>query len=160
MMSSRKETSMELPRLLEETRADAVADAIQGLGRATLPHYTASRTEQNRERLAKLYDLTAACVSTRTLLPMIEYAKGVARERYKDGFDLEEVHTAFNVLEEVIWRRITARLEPPQYPEAFGLISTVLGAGKQALAMEYVALVSQSHDVHSLDLTALFKGTT
>jgi hypothetical protein len=157
---SRKEGSMELPRLLEETRAEAVADAIQGLSRATLPHYTASRTEQNRERLARLYDLTTACVATRTLLPMIEYAQGVARERYKDGFDLEEVHTAFNVLEEVIWRRITSRMEPLQYPEAFGLVSTVLGAGKQALAIEYVALVSQNRDVHSLDLTALFKGTT
>jgi hypothetical protein len=156
----KKEMTMELPRLLEDSRAESVADAIQGLARATLPHYTASRAEQNRERLARLYDLTTACVATRTLLPMIEYAQGVARERYKDGFDLEEVHTAFNVLEEVIWRRITARMEPSQYPEAFGLVSTVLGAGKQALAMEYVSLVSRTRDVHSLDLTALFKGTT
>jgi hypothetical protein len=91
---------------------------------------------------------------------MIEYAQGVARERYKDGFGLEEVHTAFNVLEEVIWRRITAGMDPSQYPEAFGLVSTVLGAGKQELAIEYVALVSRSRDVHSLDLSALFKGTT
>ena len=51
-------------------------------------------------------------------------------------------------------------MEPSQYPEAFGLVSTVLGAGKQALATTYVALVSQNQDVHSLDLTALFKGTT
>jgi len=151
---------MDLPQLLEESRPEAVADAIQGLARATLPHYTASRASQNRERLARLYDLTAACVASRTLLPMIEYAQGVARERYKDGFDLEEVHTAFNVLEEVIWRRITARLQPPQYPEAFGLVSTVLGAGKQALAIEYVALVSRNREVRSLDLSALFKGTT
>lgn len=151
---------MEFSLLLEEWRAEAVADAIQGLSRAMLPHYTASRAEQNRERLARLYDLTTRCVATRTLLPMIEYAQGVARERYRDGFGLEEVHTAFNVLEEVIWRRITARMEPSQYPEAFGLVSTALGAGKQALAIEYVALVSRSRDIHSLDLTALFKGTT
>ena len=151
---------MELPRLLEDTRSEAVADAIQGLSRATLPHYTASRAEQNRERLAKLYDLMTACVATRTLFPMIAYARSVARERYHDGFDLEEVHTAFNVLEEVVWRRITSGLEPRQYPEAFGLVSTVLGSGKQALALEYVSLVSRTHDVPSLDLTALFKGTT
>lgn len=159
-MVSRKGTSMELASLLEEWRSEAIADATEGLSRATLPHYTASRAEQNRERLAKLYDLTAACVATRTLLPMIEYAQGVARERYKDGFGLEEVHTAFNVLEEVIWRKITGRMEPSLYPEAFGLVSTVLGAGKQELAIEYVALVSRSRDVHSLDLSALFKGTT
>lgn len=159
-MSSSTKVTRDLPTLLAASRAEAVADAIQGLSRATLPHYTASRAEQNRERLAKLYDLMLACVETRTLLPMISYAQEVARERYRDGFDLEEVHTAFNVLEEVVWRLITARLEPRQYPEAFGLVSTVLGAGKQALAIEYVALVSRTRDVHSLDLTALFKGTT
>ena len=75
---------MELSRLLEESRPEAVADAIQGLDRAALPHYTVSRAEKNRDRIAKLYDLTAACVATRTLLPMIEYAQSVARERYKD----------------------------------------------------------------------------
>lgn len=148
----------DLSALLEESRQEGIAEAIQGLSRATLPHYTASRADQNRERLAKLFDLTAACVASRSLLPMIDYARGVARERYQDGFGLEEVHTAFNVLEEVLWKRITARLEPSQYPEALGLVSTVLGAGKQALAIEYVALASRNRDVRSLDLTALFKG--
>ncbi len=149
-----------LSMLLEESREEAVADAIHGLARATLPHYTASRAEQNAARIAKLYDLTRSCVAARTLLPMLAYAREVARERWRDGFDLEEVHTAFNVLEEVLWRRITARLAPTQYPEAFGLVSTVLGAGKQALAIEYVALASRTRDARSLDLTALFKGTT
>lgn len=150
---------MDLPQLLEETREETIDQALQGLSRGTLPHYLASDTEQNRERLGKLYDLTLECVRTRNLLPMIEHARAVARRRHEDGFDLGEVHTAFNVLEEVIWRQITARLEPARYPEAFGLASTVLGAGKRALAIEYVALASQSKAVATLDLSALFKGT-
>jgi hypothetical protein len=150
---------MDLPQLLQETRTESVDRALQGLARATLPHYSASDEEQNRTRLARLYDLTLECVATHSLIPMTEYARSLAGVRHKDGFDLQEVHTAFNVLEEVIWRAITLRMPPAQYAEALGLASTVLGAGKQALAIEYVALASSHQEMHSLDLSAMFKGT-
>jgi hypothetical protein len=150
---------MDLAQLLRQSRTVIIADALSGLSRAMLPHYSASDAEMNRGRLTRLFDLTQECVDTRTLIPIVDYARSVARERYDDGFGLEEVHTAFNVLEEVIWRAITAELQPPQYPEAFGLASTVLGAGKQALALEWVALAGHNRAVQSLDLSALFKGT-
>jgi hypothetical protein len=150
---------MKLAELLENSRQDLVAEATEALSRAHLPHYSASRTEQNHERLARLYDLTLECVRSRTLLPIITYANALARERHADGFDLQEVQTALNVLEEVIWREITATLEPREYPQAFGLASTILGAAKQALAVQYVALASHGAEVQSLDLSALFKGT-
>jgi hypothetical protein len=148
---------MDLQELLQKARTQVIADALQGLSRATLPHYSASGAEQNDKRLAKLYDLTQECVHLRTLVPIVAYARGVAHERHRDGFGLHEVHTAFNALEEVIWRAITAELDPVRYPEAFGLVSTVLGAGKEALALEWVALASESKQVQSLDLSALFK---
>jgi urease accessory protein UreF len=151
---------MDLPTLLQETRTESIDAALAGLSRATLPHYSASSGDKNRKRLEKLYDLAQECVVIHSLIPITEYSRELARERHKDGFDLQEVHTAFNVLEEVIWRTITARLTPRQYPEAFGLASTVLGAGKQALAIEYVALASANQEMHSLDLSALFQGTT
>jgi hypothetical protein len=40
--------------------------------------------------------------------------------------------------------------------EAAGLLTTVLGAGKDALARTYVSLASEQH-VPSLDLGALFQ---
>jgi hypothetical protein len=148
---------MELAQLLKQSRTAIVADALSGLSRATLPHYTSSDATSNEARLAKLFDLTQECVDTRTLIPIVSYARTVARERYDDGFGLQEVHTAFNVLEEVIWRTITAELQPPQYPEAFGLASTVLGAGKQALALEWVSLAGHNKAAQTLDLSALFR---
>ena len=150
---------MDLVQLLETEGEEIVGEATDALSRAHLRHYEASASEQNRQRVAKLFALTLESVRTRDLAPMLDHARGVARERHRDGFDLQEVQTAFNVLEEVIWKRITARLAPPDYPEAFGLASTVLGAGKQALAVEYVALASRDAGVQSLDLSALFKGT-
>lgn len=145
-----------LARLLEKSRDEMVAAATEALMRAHLQHYETSGVELNRQHLSRLFDLTLECVKTMSLIPIIEYAHQVARERHRDGFDLQEVQTAFNVLEEIIWKRITAELPPQEYPEAFGMTSTVLGAGKQALAVEYVALAS--HKRQSLDLTALFEG--
>jgi len=42
--------------------------------------------------------------------------------------------------------------------ESLGLLTTVLGVGKDALARTYVSLASHEH-VPSLDLRALFEGT-
>ena len=63
-----------------------------------------------------------------------------------------------NLQEEVIWEKISADMKSKDYPEAFGLASTMLGAGKEAMAVEYVSLVSNRKDIKSLDLTNLFQG--
>ena len=90
---------------------------------------------------------------------MQRYAETVARERYEGGFDVFEVQTAFNVLEEATWRHVVASVDPAGLGEAIGVVATVLGAGKDTLARTYVALATKRH-VPSLDLTALFRGGT
>jgi urease accessory protein UreF len=150
---------MDLAHLLASQREEIVAEAADALSRAPLHHYAASGAEENRQRVARLYALLVESVRTRDLAPMLDHARAVARERHREGFDLREVHAAFNVLEEAVWQAITSGLAPADYPEAFGLASTVLGAGKEALAVEYVTLASQTGPVRSLDLSALFKGT-
>lgn len=149
-----------LARLLREMRDQIVERAVEALNRCGLTHCSASAEPQNRQRLSALYDVTLDCVERRTLVPMHDHARSVAQERHRGGFGLLEVHTAFNVLEEVLWHAITEHLAPEEYPEAFGLVSTVLGAGKQTLAVEYVALADPRASFESLDLTALFKGTS
>ncbi|MEO8195613.1 MAG: hypothetical protein ABI689_02710 [Thermoanaerobaculia bacterium] len=141
-------------------RAQAIDEAMQGLTRAALPHYSADEATANRVRLEKLYDLCLQCIAERSLIPICDYARQVAGERHREGFHFQEVHTAFNVLEEVIWRLITSNLQPPQLVAALGQASTVLGAGKQALAIEFVRLAGHPDPAESLDLSALFKGTT
>jgi hypothetical protein len=49
-------------------------------------------------------------------------------------------------------------MPPDAYAEALGLVTTALGAGKDALARAYVSLASETH-APSLDLTPLFDGT-
>ena len=89
---------------------------------------------------------------------MIRYAENLAQERFSAGFDLYEVQRAFNVLEEAVWKQIIIDCPPTQLSEALGKISTVHGAGKDALARKYVFLSSKSKPA-SLNLKVLFKGT-
>ncbi len=88
---------------------------------------------------------------------MSRYAEHVAQERFRAGFDIGEVQTAFNVLEEAIWRVVIPRIPPGDLVESAGLIGTVLGAGKDTLARVWVSIAT-SQRVPSLDLTALFEG--
>ena len=86
---------------------------------------------------------------------MVAYAQSVAEERFEAGYDLSEVQSAFNVLEESVWTRAVAALEPEQLAQTLGLVSTALGCGKNALARKYVSLPTRTH-APSLDLRALF----
>jgi hypothetical protein len=86
---------------------------------------------------------------------MKEYSAQIAKERFDAGFDLHEVHTAFNALEEEIWNRVTKNISAENLGEALGLISTVLGAVKEELALSYVTLASKTR-TQPLNLSELF----
>jgi hypothetical protein len=97
-------------------------------------------------------------IKDRDLAEMSVFAEQVARRRFDQGFDIAEVQAAFNALEEAMWRHLVDAVEPEELAEAVGLLSTVLGYGKDTLARTYVSLASSRH-VPSLDLSALFAGT-
>lgn len=148
---------MNMPNLLHGIRDAVLTDACAALECARLQHYRTSDREENAERLAALYDALEKCARNRSVLPMVSHAEQVARERYGRGFDLAEVLTAFNVLEEALWRHVAGSAPPAEYPEAFGLVATVLGAGKQALALQYVALARRTGEP-AMDVDALLSG--
>ena len=149
---------MSLIQLLETRKDKIIDEANMSLERTHLEHYKKSGVEENERRLKLLYQLLLPCVKRRNLNPLTDYIRDIARERFHSGFALYEVHTAINVLEETIWRQIIKHLQPLEFAEALGLVSTVLGAGKSTLANTYVSLASKTK-APSLDLSALFKGT-
>ena len=121
-----------------------------------LRSYGRADDETNRARLSALFDLLRVCIQSQNLVPIVEYARELARQRHGDGYDLHEVQAAFNVLEEVVWRRVTTVLPAPEFARSLGLVSTVLGAGKEALAVEFVSLAG-NRPVRSIDFAALFR---
>lgn len=148
---------MKLHVILINNQTDIINEAFTSLQRSHLKHYDTSRADDNWQRLAKLFDLTLNGIKTRSLIEMVTYSEKIAKERYQSGFNLHEVHTAYNVLEESIWKAIVKEVDPTELAESLGLIGTVLGTGKEALAIAYVSLASKQK-VKSLNLTQLFKG--
>jgi len=146
-----------LQTMLDEKKRNIVDEATAGLRRAHLRHYESAGVDNTRQRLESLYDLTRESVRRRKLTAMIQHADGIARERFEAGYDLLEIQTAFNILEEVIWKRVLNELRPEEFASALGLVSTVLGAGKDALARTYVSLACGTRAA-SLNLEALFEG--
>ncbi|HCV41991.1 MAG TPA: hypothetical protein DGH68_00795 [Bacteroidetes bacterium] len=148
---------MEISAFLESNADNIIDEACTSMDRTHLQHYERDGALRTRDRLATLVSLTRQCVKQRNLAPMIAHAELIAGERFNAGYDLWEVQTAFNVLEEAIWARIFKNFPPGELAEAIGLVSTVLGAGKDALARKYVSLASKTK-ASSLNLQSLFSG--
>lgn len=149
---------MNLIQLLDQRKTEILSQSTNSLARARLTHYEEAGIELIEARLQTLYDLMVQCIKDRDLTIMTRYAENLAQERFAAGFDLYEIQTAFNVLEEAVWKQVIKECSPSELAEALGLASTVHGAGKDALARRYVSLASKSKPT-SLNLSALFKGT-
>ncbi len=144
--------------LLQNSMNEILAEATEAMARSHATHYMKAGDEHTQTRLKALYVLTMRGVKERNLGPMVAHVENIARERFVSGYDLWEVQTAFNVLEEAVWKRILKNLPPAEYAQALGLVSTVLGVGKDTLARRYVALATKEK-APSLNLQSLFSGT-
>jgi hypothetical protein len=149
---------MSLVELLSTRKERIVDHTLEAMRRAHLSHYEALGAEHTRRLVEALFDVTVATIQSREARPMLETVDRIAEERYTRGFDLFEVQTAFNGLEEATWREVTESLPPEQLGEALGLVSTALGIGKDGLARGFVARATKTK-APSLDLRALFSGT-
>jgi len=140
--------------------ADQIIDDAYGeLHPDVNPHYTASGEAQTRAWLTELFRLVVDGVAAREAVHLVQYAEDVAEERFHAGFDLAEVQASFNALEGAMWRRVTVVEEgAEQVLASVGVLSAILGAGKDALARVWVNLASHRHAPH-VDVAALYNGT-
>jgi hypothetical protein len=148
---------MDTAEFLTREQQTIIDAAEAALVRAHSPHYESADASEVRQRLETLFDYLLDALRGRNLGPIVAYAQQVAQERFGAGYNLSEVQTAFNALEEATWGCVFTELRPQQFAEALGLVSTILGAAKDALAREYVSLATNTH-APSLDLQALFAG--
>jgi hypothetical protein len=149
---------MNIIECLRQNQIEIIRSAFDSLLRSNLKHYSASSANENWHRIEKLFDLAFNSIKDKSLVEMIAFSEKVAAERYNSGYDLHEVHTAYNVLEEEIWKVILRDLDPKDVGKALGLVSTILGTGKETLALTYISLTGKSK-TKSLDLSELFKGS-
>ena len=149
---------MDLAVMLMDAESQVLDEAQATLQRSHAHHYERAGDGFTRERLADLHHLVVQAIRDRDLAAMGTYCDQIAAERFDMGFDVSEVQAAFNDLEGAMWRQVVSTVPGDDLVEAIGLLSTVLGFGKDAVARTYVSRASKRH-VTSLDLSALFRGT-
>jgi hypothetical protein len=139
---SAKEATVELSELFRSWEQDLLDEAMTELGHARLRHYIADGEDVTRARVGRFIDRALECFSQRQAEPMIEHAEQIARERHAQGYDLFEVQTAINVIEEALWKRILSSVEPEELAHALGMVNSIFGMSKDVLAQTYVALAT------------------
>ncbi len=148
---------MTLDTVMSDSRREVLDEAYTALHCSHGTHYDKAGEEFTKEHLGTLFDAVVAAIRTRDLAPLNTLAQSIATERFNNGFPISEVQTAFNSLEQAMWRRVVAQAPPEELAEQIGLLSTVLGFGKDVMSRTFVSLASQRH-VPTLDLRALFAG--
>ena len=140
--------------VLRQDEAAILAEAVAPV--ALLGHYRMDGTDQAFRRIEALFDEVAAAVGHHDLDGLVAHAKKVALDRYRAGYELSEVLAAFGTLEEVMRRRLAARLPASQRTLGIGLIGTALLHGKEAVGQTYAELQAEQGFP---DLTSLFHRT-
>lgn len=157
VQSATATSTPELVRLLRIRHEEILEGATAALTSSRIRHYNSLASTEVRLRLENLYMRVVDAVEHRDLTQICAYGRELARERYENGYDLGELQTAFNAMEEALWRTILHVAPPALHAEALALVTTVVGAAKDSLAREYVSL-SARHRAPALDVGRLFEG--
>ena len=149
---------MNVADLLVQRRSTVLESSFAAMRSSGETHYEMAGETATQQRLADLFDLVVTALRERQLAQVSAYCETLAQHRFEEGFGISEVQTAFNALERAMWDCVVSEVPPDELAEAVGLVATVFGFGKDALARRYVSLASHRR-VPTLDLTAMFGGT-
>jgi hypothetical protein len=148
---------MELIEALEGRSEALVDDAVALLEHRLVPPFKHVEPEVLKERLGKSMQTLIQALRERHPLPALEHGKRVAHARFNAGYQLEEIQTAFNALEETIWQFCVDEVDREQLAEGLVMVAHVVGAIKDQLGRTYVELASH-HRAPSINTSRLFAG--
>jgi len=149
---------METSAVLASAQDEVVSEVVASLERRDQAHQDASSLERRRRDVLNLFEFVLRCVHEGSAESIITPSQQIAADRFAAGADLAEAQGTFNILEEVLWRRVADSLAGDQRVEALGLVHAVLGAGKDTLARTYVALASRADSPLSQEPAATGEG--
>ena len=135
---------VEMAAFLASAQGRVVDEAVASLERRDQAHRRAASAADRRRYVQDLFGLVVQCVREGGTEPITASSRQAAADRFTAGFDLAEIQGEFSVLEEVLWCHVVDALAGDQRIEAQRLLSTILGAGRDAVARTYVVLAGQS----------------
>ena len=135
---------MSIAEFLEANTQAIVADADARITKRHLQHYEDTTPGVVTSRVATLLRLAIKSLRERRLDAIEKYMDHVADERHTAGFEIREVQSAINAIEEAIWKLVMQKRDPAVQVDDLGLVGTVFGAAKDALARKYASFAGAS----------------
>jgi len=123
-----------------------IDEAVAALAQRDRARHQSAGPDGRRRDVRQLFRLVLRCVRAGRAGPVVKPCEQIAAHCYAAGIDLSEGQGAFNVLAEVLWRHLAGTLAGDQLVEALGLLSAIVGAGKDAMARTYMALATRDRD--------------
>lgn len=112
-------------------------DTTDGLVKAHLTHYNILQPELVRFRLMKLFNALVKSIEKNSCEEITDFMGKISGERYELGFELYEVQTAINILEESLWKKIQKYIDDDKQIAAMKQVSDILSKAKDKLVDEY-----------------------
>jgi hypothetical protein len=92
----------------------------------------------------------------------VAYIRSIAEERFQEGYFLEEIQTALNLLSERVWETVSREAPARARVAMLGRVTAILGAAKDALARVYTRKLEHAESrIRRLEKerSELFSGT-
>ena len=131
---------MQISAILVRTGDRVIGDAVAALEQRDQARRGVPSPAERRRDLEYLFELVRQCLHQGRSDPIITPSQQLAADCFGAGIDLADVQAAFVVLQNVLWRHLSAALPGDQQLETLRLVNAILGTGKDALARTYVAL--------------------
>ena len=134
------EVSMQISAILVRTGDRVIGDAVAALEQRDQARRGVPSPAERRRDVEYLLELVRQCLHQGRSDPIVTPSQQLAADCFGAGIDLADVQAAFVVLQDVLWRHLSAALPGDQQLETLRLVNAILGTGKDALARTYVAL--------------------
>ena len=134
------EVSMQISAILVRTGDRVIGDTVAALEQRDQARPGVPSPAERRRDVEYLLELVRQCLHQGRSDPIITPSEQLAADCFGAGIDLADVQAAFVVLQDVLWRHLSAALPGDQRLETLRLVNAILGTGKDALARTYVAL--------------------
>ena len=136
---------MDASAVLASAEDRVIDEGVAALERSDLADGRSPGGDKRRD-VRQLFRLVVRCMRAGRAEPVIRPCEQIAAHAYAAGVDLAELLGPFNVLAEVLWRHLAGVLAGDELVPALGLLNTIVGAGKDAMARTYVSLAVRDRD--------------
>ena len=137
---------MDASAVLLSAEDRVIDEAVAALAQRGQADQQSPGPDGRRRDVRQLFRLVLRCLHAERAKPIIRPSEQIATHCYAAGIDLAEIQEAFDVLAEVLWRHLAGALADGQLIQALGLLSAIVGAGKDAMARTYVALATRDRN--------------